>query len=137
MSRSYTKGFYQNAPSRFAPPAPEAAGMSTRSPRCSDCSAEIVFLPMIDKHGKPTGNRMPCDPTLLHGDGRRHLVVRIDVGGQIYGQLKLRAPEGVHGFEPHHGTCPVRLKKRDQERERKVGRAWLDEMLNADGGGAA
>lgn len=135
--RSYAKGFYQNRqPSRFAPPSPEAAGMDTHQPRCRHCHEEILFLPMLNQQGEPTGNRMPVDKPLRHGDGRRHLVVRVEVRAVIYGRLIVRAPEEVHGFEPHHGTCPVLLRKRkiekakqSQETEREVGRAWLDEML--------
>lgn len=135
--RNYVKGPFRNhAPSKFAPPTPEAAGMSTRSPRCRHCGEEVIFLPMLNKQGEPTGNRMPLDPTLRPGDGRRHLVVRVERRGVIYGRLIVRAPEAVHGFEPHHGTCEPLIRqrkieraKRGQAEEREVGRAWLDEML--------
>lgn len=135
-SRDYAKGFYQNAPSRFAPPTPEAAGMGTHTPRCKLCGQTIVYVVM-----EGTGKRMPCDPTQRYGDGRRHLVVRVeDLFGNIVGKLIARAGEEVLGFEPHWGTCPPLLKKRELEKakarhedERAAGRAWLDEMLGGEG----
>ena len=133
MSRSCAKGFYQNAPSRFAPPTPEAAGMSTHSTRCKLCRAEVVFIQMVKKDGT-TGSLMPCDPVQRYGDNRRHLVVRFeDLFGNVVGRLIRRAGEEVLGLEPHFGTCPPFLKQREQEKHQRDGRAWLDEML----GGAA
>lgn len=122
--------------SRFAPPTPEAAGMSTHAPRCRHCGAEVVFIQMVKTDGTQ-GSLMPCDTTQRYGDGRRHLVVRTeDLFGNIVGRLITRAGEDVLGFEPHWGTCEVLLKRRKLEKakskheeERELGRAWLDEMI--------
>lgn len=132
--RNRVKGPFRNhLPSKFAPPTPEAAGMSTHATRCKLCRAEVVFVQMVKKDGT-RGSLMPCDPVQRYGDGRRHLVVRVeDLFGNIVGRLIPRASEDVLGFEPHWGTCPPLLKQREQEKHRRDGRAWLDEMLG-DGG---
>lgn len=102
---------YKNQPSKFAPPTAGAVGMSTAQPRCSQCDQDIIFLQIVKKDGT-LGKPMPVDPVQRYGDGTRHLVVRFERGRKVFGRLETYAGEDVLGFEPHFGTCPVRLRQR-------------------------
>lgn len=96
MSRStYT------APGPYAPPPIDPA--KTRVPTCSKCGRDLVFVVMHD-----TGKRMPCDPGMQPGDGKKTLVVRWERGRDVVGRVMAKAPETATGLEPHFGTCPCR-----------------------------
>lgn len=91
-------------PAPFAPPGVDP--LRTRQPECAKCGRTIVFVEMAE-----TLKRMPCDPGMMPGDGRRTLVVREQVGRKLLGRVVAKAPETTTGLEPHWGTCPCRPRK--------------------------
>lgn len=96
--------------SRYVPPSPFAPlplghidPSRTRTPTCSRCGRDIVFVEMAD-----TGKLMPCDTRMVPGDGSRSLAVRWPRGKAIVGRVVTKAPVETSGLEPHFGTCPCR-----------------------------
>ena len=76
-------------------------------PKCRQCGREIVFVASAK-----SGRKIPCDPPLDYGDGKKTLVT-------LRGEMIPKAGPHVLGREPHFGTCPARKKERKEKKRRK------------------
>ena len=74
--------------------------------RCKYCPAEITWVVMV------SGRHMAVEPGVVEGNGRRTLVVRHSVDGQVRGHVVQKAGPHLRGYVPHSGRCPGADKAR-------------------------
>ena len=67
-----------------------------KRPKCQQCGAEILFI-----RSAKSGKKIPVDPEMDYGDGKRTLVTP-------KGHMIVEAGEDIVGREPHFGTCTAR-----------------------------